>query len=341
MGDEGFRGNLGVVLNGEGMSLHELVDYGISLEAAGFHSVWHEEIFRDPFVPLAAIAAGTSELRLGTAVSTWTRSPVSSALIAANLDQLSDGRYTHGIGTGPAAWNEQYHSIKYERPRSRMRDYVGAVRAAWSAHSGRFVDFDGEHFSLDQYFRPIGQEREDIPLYLAAVQKNMLRLAGAVADGVIMNVLTTRRYYEEIGLPNLLAGAQSAGRDPADVHRAALVTVAVDDDERQAVHWAKHQIAFFAQIPYFESILGPYGFWEPTEPLREAAKEHDIERMLESVTDEMVAQLTVAGTPEQCRRQLARWDYLDSALLTAPSYFLSQEEIAANYRAIAAAFAPS
>lgn len=339
MGREYFDGEIGVVLSGEGMDMDELVAYGISLEAAGFDSVWHEEIFRDPFVPLAAIAVGTTELRLGTAVSTWARSPVASALIAANLDQLSGGRYTHGIGTGPPAWNEQFHGIKYEKPRSRLRDYVGATRAAWTAHSGRVVDFESEFFSLERYSRPVLQERDEIPVYLAAVQPNMLKLAGAIADGVIMNVLTTSRYYEDVGFPNLIAGARSAGRDPADLHRAALVTVAVDDDERLAIRRAKHQIAFFAQIPYFEAILGPFGFWEPTEALREAAARDDVKGMLDAVTDEMVAALTVAGTPEQCRRQLARWDDLDSALLTSPNYHLPPEEISANYRAIADTFA--
>ena len=72
---------IGVVLSGEGMPIEELADYAAGLEDAGFDSVWHEEIFREPFVPLAAIATRTSRITLGTAVSTWVRTPVSSALI--------------------------------------------------------------------------------------------------------------------------------------------------------------------------------------------------------------------------------------------------------------------
>ena len=150
---------VGVVLSGEGMPIRELVDYAVGLEDAGFDSVWHEEIFRDPFVPLAAIGARTSRLKLGTAVSTWVRTPVSSALISANLDELSDGRYIHGVGTGPPAWNEQFHGIPYHQPVDRMREYVGAIRTAWSGHSGRIVHYEGEHYSIDSYSRPIGQAR--------------------------------------------------------------------------------------------------------------------------------------------------------------------------------------
>jgi 5,10-methylenetetrahydromethanopterin reductase len=330
---------IGVVLSGEGMPLHELVDYGVGLEDAGFDSVWHEEIFREPFVPLAAIAARTSRIKLGTAVSTWVRTPVSSALMSANLDQLSNGRYVHGVGTGPPSWNELYHNIGYHQPVARMREYMGAVRTAWTGHSGRFVDYDGEHYPIKGYFRPIVQEREEIPLYLAAVQKNMLRLAGAVADGVIFNILTTPAYYRGYAFEHLAEGARRAGRSIEDVHRASMVCVAVDDDAAQAREWARHQIAFFAQIPYFEVIMGPHGLWEPAAAIREAAERGDVAAMVGAVTDEMVDTLTVAGTPDQCRKRLEDWNELDSVLLIAPSYHLRQEEIAANYRNIAAAFA--
>jgi probable F420-dependent oxidoreductase len=328
-----------VVLSGEGMPLTELVDYAAGLEDAGFDGVWHEEIFREPFVPLAAIAARTSTITIGTSVSTWVRTPVSSALMAANLDQISSGRYVHGVGTGPPAWNEQYHGIPYDKPVARMRDYIGAVRAAWTAHSGRAVDYESEHYTIKGYFRPIPQERERIPLRLAAVQKHMLRLAGAVADGVILNVLTTPAYYRGYAFGHLAEGARRAGRSPEDVHKSALVCVAVDDDASQARQWARHQIAFFAQIPYFEIILAPHGLWAPTEPVRAAAARGDVAAMVGAVTDEMVDRLTVAGTPDQVRRRLQDWADLDTALLLAPSYHLPQEEIAANYRAIARAFA--
>ena len=330
---------VGVVLSGEGMPINELVDYAVGLEDAGFDSVWHEEIFRDPFVPLAAIAERTSRLTLGTSVSTWVRTPVASALISANLDELSDGRYIHGVGTGPPAWNEQFHGIPYHQPVARMREYVGAIRTAWAGHSDRVVDYDGEHYSIDGYSRPIIQAREQIPLYLAAVRKNMLRLAGSIADGVIFNVLTTPAYYREYGLRYLTDGALQAGRQVGDVHKAALVCVAVDSDEAQARQWARHQIAFFAQIPYFEVILSPHDLWKPAEAIRKAALTGDVRAMVGAVTDEMVDKLAVAGTPDRCRERLKDWCDLDIALLLAPSYQLPQEEISANYRAIAAAFA--
>jgi alkanesulfonate monooxygenase SsuD/methylene tetrahydromethanopterin reductase-like flavin-dependent oxidoreductase (luciferase family) len=220
-----------------------------------------------------------------------------------------------------------------------MREYAGAIRTTWAGHSGRVVDYDGEHYSIAGYSRPIVQAREHISLYLAAVNENMLRLAGSIADGVIFNVLTTPAYYRGYALPHLAEGARRAGRAVGDVHKAALVCVAVDTDEAQARRWARHQIAFFAQIPYFEVIFGPHGLWEPAAAIREAAQTGDVRAMVGAVTDEMVDRLTVAGTPDRCRKRLQDWSDLDTALLLAPSYHLPEEEISANYRAIATAFA--
>ena len=132
---------------------------------------------------------------------------------------------------------------------------------------------------------------------------------------MILNVLTSPAYYKEYAFAHLAEGARSAGRTLDDVHKAALVCVAVDDDEQQARRWARHQIAFFAQIPYFEVIMGPHGLWEPAAPVREAAERGDVEAMVDAVTDEMVDALTIAGTPDRCRRRLEEWGDLDTALL--------------------------
>jgi len=330
---------VGVLLTGEGMSLSRMVDYAISLEDTGFQSVWHEEIFREPFVPLAAIAARTKSIRLGAAVSTWSRTPVTSALTAANLDQLSHGRYVHGVGTGPPAWNEQYHGISYEHPVQRMREFIEVIRSVWRAHSGQAVSYGGHWYNVRDYSRPLRQEREAITLALAAVQRNMLRLAGSHADAVIFNVLTTKEYYRDYGLRYLAEGAGSAGRPVTDVERLALICVAVHEDVAQAREWARHQIAFFAVIPYFDAILGIHGFAKETAAIRGAATEGDLHRQIGAVSDEMVDRLTIAGTPAECRARLAEWVDIDTALLVSPTFGLGDEEIAANYQAIRDAFA--
>lgn len=108
----------------------------------------------------------------------------------------------------------------------------------------------------------------------------MLRLAGSHADAVIFNVLTTNEYYRTYGLPYLAEGAKAAGREVTGIERLALICVAVDADVAQARQWARHQIAFFAVIPYFDAILGVHGFAKETAAIRAAASEGSMERQI-------------------------------------------------------------
>src|SRR4029450_1007646 len=100
-------------------SLEKVVDLAVGAEDAGFESVWHVQIQREPFVPLTAIAARTKRIRLGTGVAIWARSPILASLVAANLDELSGGRFLYGLGTGPPDWNRRFHGMSYERPARR------------------------------------------------------------------------------------------------------------------------------------------------------------------------------------------------------------------------------
>src|SRR5262245_13716791 len=211
------------------MPLAELIDFGAAAEDAGLDSIWHVEIQREPFVPLTAIAARTKGIRLGTGVVIWARSPVLASLIAANLDELSGGRFLYGLGTGPPDWNRRFHGMGYERPVRRIREYVDVMRGAWkAAHDGSTFDYDGELYRVERYERSLRQERERVPIFLAAVQSRMCALAGEIADGVLFNVLSTPRYVREYALPHMERGAARVGRDVNDVERAAAITAAVD-----------------------------------------------------------------------------------------------------------------
>lgn len=203
------------LLLAEGLPFDETVAVGVAAEDAGFDSVWHVEIQREPFVPLAAIAARTSRIRVGSGVAIWARSPVLAALTAANLDELSNGRFVYGLGTGPPDWNRRFHGMGYERPVRRIREYVDVVRGVWTAHDGASFDYEGELYRVEGFSRAIGQRRERIPVFLAGVRKGMLELAGEVADGVLCNVFTTGPYLEQFALPHLERGLARGGETAA------------------------------------------------------------------------------------------------------------------------------
>ena len=331
---------VGLLLSGEGMPLADLVDVGVSAEDAGLDSIWHVEIQREPIVPLTAIAARTKRIRLGTGVVIWARSPILAALVAANLDEFSNGRFLYGLGTGPPDWNRRFHGMGYERPVRRIREYVDVMRGAWqAAYDGSPFDYEGDLYRVERYERSLRQERQRVPIFLAAVQSRMCALAGEIADGVLFNVLSTPRYVREYALPHMERGAARRGRDVNEVERAAAITAAVSTDRTEARRWARHHIAYYSVIPYFDVMFELHGFQHEAAAIRAAAAAGDPDAMIEAVSEEMIDTFAIAGTPDEAREQLAGWDVLDVAVFFPPAFQLSDEEIAANHRALLETFA--
>jgi probable F420-dependent oxidoreductase len=330
---------IGLELNGQGISLADMIEFGVAAEAAGLDSVWTVENQRDPWVPLSVIASRTRSIRVGTGLAVWARSPSLMEMTAGNLDELSRGRFVLGIGTAPASYNEGWHGIPYRRPAARMREYVEIVRRMLAAHRGESVEFDGEFFHVHGYHRQVPPLRDRIPIYLGAVRRNMVELTGEIADGVLFNVLTTPRYLRDYALGFLEVGARRAGRSAGDLERGSVVLCAVSEDAAHARQMARHQIAYYAQIPYFDAILDLHGFQRETAALREAAGRGDDAGAIAAVTDDMVDALALAGSPDECRARLARFEgLLDLVLVFSPAFRLAEDEIRENHRQLIETF---
>jgi probable F420-dependent oxidoreductase len=336
---EGSAPPVGLLLSGDGMSLEDVVGLGVRAEDAGFESVWHVQIQREPFVPLTAIAARTRRIRIGTGVATWANHPVLAALMSASLSELSGGRLVLGLGTGPKDWNERFFGMTYDHPVERMREYIEALRGVWRAHSGASFDYEGSCYTVRGYRRTVAQPHERIPVYLGTVQERMIRLAGKIADGVLFNVFTTPRYVAEYAFPILAASARRAGRSPQQLELAAVVTTAVDDDGAQARDWARRHLAFYSVIPYFDVMFRLHGFEREAAAVRSAAEHDDVSGMIGAVTDEMVETFAIAGTKDHCRARLAAFDNLQLVVLFGPTFQLGPDEIAANHQAMLECFA--
>lgn len=338
MADEDPR--LGVLLNGEGMSLAAAIEFGVSLEEAGFDSVWHAEVQVEPIVPLTAIAARTTRIGIGTGVAVWTRSPVTAALTAANLDALSGGRFLFGLGTAPKMFNELFYGLPYERPAEAMREYVAAIRSVWSAQSGEVATHAGnvERFRISGYPRTVSQQRKDIPIYLAAVGEKMLRAAGATADGVLLNVLTAPRYLHEYAFEHLAAGAAERGRSLGDLDKTCVMLTAVSDDGDRAREWARQTIAWYSTMPYFDTTFAIHGFQREAAAAREAAARGDVQAQTRAVSDEMVGAYALAGTPDECLSQFRALHDLDLVVLCPTTVGLTGEELVENHRKLRDAF---
>jgi len=307
-------------------------------EEAGFDSVWAPE-FHNHSGPLALAAAAevTQRVELGTAIA-WAfgRSPLLTAVTALDLDEMSDGRFVLGLGTGTRRMRTDWLGAPAEKPATRLRETVEAVRAVWDAAAAGAVEYEGELVQLKvRPYGRAGQVRPRIPVYVAAVNAGMTRMAGAVADGVVAHPMATSRYIQEVMRPAIAEGANGAGRSPADVSVADWVLLAISADRDQAREDAKRQIAFHATVRTYDSILDLHGFTDVAAQIRALWKSFDLAGMTALVTDEMLDEMAVAGTPDECRAALEqRADGAERLLLGAPVVATDADRIRAYHDAI-------
>ena len=326
---------LGVVYNADDLSLADMLHYARMAEEAGVESVWAAEAWRDAFVPLTAMASVLQRVRVGTCIAQFARPPVHTALSAMALAEYTHGRFVLGVGTAPPEWNKNWHGLEVTKPVARMREYIECLRTLWTATTTQPVSYHGEFIQVKDYLRFIPAPYAQVPIYLAGVNRRMIQLAGSHADGLILGPLNTPKYIAEVVHPNLQQGLQRAGRMRQDVELCTIKICAVNNDARTARALARHAVAFYATLAYYDIVLTPMGFTEAALAIRSAMSHNDIPGMINAVTDEMVEALTVAGTPDDVRRQLSQFDGLvDTVILYGPYFAVGTEEVKANHQAM-------
>lgn len=322
--------------------LHAALDLVRRADAAGFAGLWTTEFYdRDAFVRMAAYGMVTSRARICSGIAyAFVRNPVLTAAGAAELDNLTGGRIVLGLGTGTRRMNESWYGIPFAHPAPKMRETVQLLRALWAARQGPSFSFDGRfyHIALENYsLRQMVRER--IPIYVAGVNTGMIGVAGEVADGLVGHPLYSRRYLAEVVRPALQRGEAKAQRPAGSTRIAGYVITAIHADSEQARREAKHQIAFYSTVRTYDAIMALHGWEETAARIREAFHRRDWRGMVEAVPDEMVDEIAVAGTPEECRAQLRRWEGLiDEALLYTPTFAIPRERVLENHHAIVETF---
>ena len=322
----------------------EMAEVAKLADEAGFDSVWNGEFFnRNGLVTMAPVALATKRAKIGTGIAyAYMRNPVLNAAGAMDLDEMSDGRMILGLGSGTKSMNEVWYGQPFEpRSAAKMKECVALIRKIWASHKGGGIRFDGEYYRLNipAFSRPRAV-RDRIPIYLAAVQKGMLRTAGEIADGLVGHPLYSRKYLAEFIRPNLEVGAKRAERSLKEVDTTTLLITAVSHDRRQAIQEARNQIAFYASVKSYEGILDLHGWQEQKLSIWEHFKTFNLPKMAEAVTDDMVEQIAIAGTPDECREQIKKWEGLiDLPILYTPTAGVRAERVLENHRLIVETFA--
>jgi len=273
-------------------------------EASGFDGVLSFEIANDPFIPLAFASVATKCIQLGTSIAVcFPRSPMIMATSAWDLHLQSKGRFTLGVGTQVKGHNVRRFSVPWSPPQSRLREYVQSLRAIWRCwESGEKLDYQGEHYAfslMTPEFSPPKSGLGPIPVSIAAVGPALLRLAGEVCDGVRLHVFATRKYVEEVALPEIRSGLNKSGRDRSnfEVWGGGFIVTGKDEaalvQERENV---RYRIAFYGSTRSYHPILALHGWEDLGLKLHEMSKKGQWKQMAAQVSDEVLEEFAVIAT---------------------------------------------
>ena len=262
----------------------------------GFDSFASPEIAHDPFFPLAMAATETRRIGLRTAIAVaFPRSPMVTANIGWDLARESGGRFSLGLGTQVRAHNERRFSVRWEKPRERLREYVLSLRAIWRAWEKReTLRFEGEHYAftlMTPEFSPEPTGLPPIPIYTAAVRPAMLQLAGEVCDGVRLHGFATRKYLTEVALPSILGGLSSRKkvREDFEVCGGGFIVTGPDHATvSKQFELTRYRVAFYASTPSYEPVLAAHGWEDLGKKLNVMSRRGKWDEMAREVPDEVV-----------------------------------------------------
>jgi probable F420-dependent oxidoreductase len=318
-----------------GSALESMSTLANVADSAGLHSVWTSELYnRSASIALAAIATTTERCVIGSGIMYAVgRTPLMLAAEARDLDELSGGRLILGLGSGTRRMIGDWHGLDPDGPASRMEELVPLLRDLWRLNE-RPVDHDGRFYRVKiRALDDLAAEIRPIPIYTAGVGPRMIETAGRVADGLLGHSLFSPRYIEDVVRPAIERGVGRRGRDPADVGFTTFVLAAIDDDEEQARRDAAAMIAFYGSVKSYAGLFEVCGFGREAEAMRSAFAQGDVNAMIAAVSDDMVDELSAAGTARQVTDHLRRFDGLaDEVILFPPAFRVAPARATKNAR---------
>jgi probable F420-dependent oxidoreductase len=304
--------------------LAQVPDAVTALERHGFAGCWTGETNHDPFLPMVLAAEHSSRIRIGTNIAVaFARNPMSVAQLGWDLQAYAQGRFVLGLGTQIRPHIEKRFAMPWSHPVPRMREFVAALHAIWSAwRDGTKLGFEGEFYThkvMTPMFTPEPSPYPVPKVFLAAVGEAMTEMCGEVADGLLVHAFTTRRYLDEVAAPTLRRGLDRAGRERADIEVSSPIFVVTGRDETEMADVGsavRQQLAFYGSTPAYRKVLELHGWGELQTELRELSLREEWEAMGKLIDDEILATFAVVAPVDEVSAALrARCDgVIDRAL---------------------------
>ncbi|HKA56778.1 MAG TPA: LLM class F420-dependent oxidoreductase, partial [Candidatus Binatia bacterium] len=294
----------------DGFTLAEHVDIAREAERLGYTDSWSLEVDGlDCFAPLAVIASAT-RMRVGTAIANvYTRGPATLAMSAAGLAEVAPGRCCLGIGAGSHPIVELWNGGKFSRPALRVREMATFLKRTLA---GERVVFHGETFTVEG-FRLSRPPAAPIPIYIAALRPAMLRAAGELGNGAIINWLSAEDVRKSVRV--VREAAAQAGRDPEAVEITARLFVCVDPPTPEADLGIRRHINTYLNVPVYQAFQKWLGREEALTPMWQAWGSGDRKGAVAAIPEKVVNDLIIHGSQEDMRAHVLR--YMDAGVDTA------------------------
>lgn len=295
---------LGITIPLDGFQNAHFAELVRHAERAGFTDGWSYETFQgDAFVPVAAAAVASEKMRLGTAiVPVFTRPAALIAISAASMQRLSGGRFILGVGISTPTIVEQWMGVPYKMPVTRLRETVEALRLAFT---GQKVTMTGKTVHING-FRLSGPVEPAPPIYVGAQGALMLRTAGEIGDGVIVNYITPETFGPL--LDHIHAGARSAGKPTDNLDIACRILVAIDPEEDIVRQNLRRELTAYVTVPQYNKFFREIGFDNEARVALEAWNAGDRKKALQSIPESMVESLYVLGSPDRIAKRLREYE---------------------------------
>ncbi len=292
----------------DNIALNAAIKYVQYAETRGFYAVWQAEtrLVRDATIPLAAYAAVTNRIKLGTGVmNIWTRNPATIASTFFTLDDIAPERILCGLGI----WHEPLAAkvgIKRQKYLLAMREISTAIRRLLRLER---VTLHGDFVHLSDVQIDLMHGRKAprlVPIYIAATGAKMMALAGEIADGVLLNYLMSPEYTAD-AMSQLEVGARQSGRTLDQIDRPQLIVCSVNADRKKALDTARPMVAqYIREQPILTRASGIRP--EVIEQIEQALPPNptlvQLQQAARLVPDEAVQQITASGTPEDCKAKI-------------------------------------
>jgi F420-dependent oxidoreductase-like protein len=294
----------------------------LEAEKLGFDSVWTAEAYgSDAITPLAWIGAGTTKIKLGTAIMQMpARTPAMAAMTAMTLDALSGGRFIIGLGPSGPQVVEGWHGVPYGKPLTRTKEYIQIIKKILAREGP--LEFKGEEYQipytgpgasgLGKPLKSILHARKDIPIFTASINPKGIVTSAQVADGVIPVWMNPERM--DLLEPHISEGlAKSPGKKREDFAIAPFVTCVLSDDAERARMPVKGMLALYIGgmgargKNFYNELACRYGFEAAAKKVQDLYLDGKKAEATAAVPNELADEVSLVGPPARIRDRLAAW----------------------------------